>query len=128
MLKYTLIIAITAVFSFTACQPEETPPPTPEQDQQMQSEALPSDPAPEASVSEEELQLFAEANIEAQEEQINPFQDPEGMEEILEEKDLEPDRFNEIQNAVQQDPQLLQEVNRIIQEELQTEEESSDNF
>jgi len=111
----TLFIAIGLLF--TACEPrEDQPPPTP---QQQQQEMPAETPQPGIELTENELDEFIDANQEATDQQIDPATDRQAMEEILEDKDLTIERYNEIQTAVQQDPTLQQQVQQRIQQRQQ---------
>lgn len=120
MIKY--IIAFFVAFALIACEPREdgTPPPPQDQQPEMPTEQQPDQtqqPDPTAQISDDELDAYVEANVEAREEQVDPITNQSEMEEILEGKDIDYNRFNEIHTTVQQDPQLQQEVQQRIQEE-----------
>lgn len=116
MFKY--ICAFFIVFSLIACEPrgEEAPPPS--QQPEMPAETQqPNQPDPTAQIAEDELNVYVDANVEAREEQVDPITDQEEMEEILEDKEIDYNRFAEIHASVQQTPQLQQEIQQRIQEE-----------
>jgi len=129
MFKY--ITALFVAFALIACEPREDQAPPPPQDQQPETPAetqqpdqpgQPDQTDPDqtdqtAQVSDDELDAYVEAQVEARDEQIDPMTNREQMEEILEGKDIDYNRFSEIHATVQQNPELQQEVQHRIQEE-----------
>ncbi len=70
----------------------------------------------DADVADDELEEFATVILKAERDQIDPQMDPEGFTEVIEDSELDTDRFEEINFAVQQDPELQQELQQLFAE------------
>ena len=110
--KTVSVFALSIGLLLAGCGPsDEQQPSTPDQqEQQFQAETE----QPQLDVPEQELEEFAEATIEVMERQLNPAADQDEMEQILEDKELTPERFVELNNVMQQDPALQQRIQQKI--------------
>lgn len=114
------IVLFLSIFSFclTACSNDQ---PSPDEQQSMQDQQqTPADQntGESMNVSEEDLESYVDANLEIQDEQLDPQNDRAEIEAVIEDNGLELQEFEEIQMAVQMDPQLQQQVQSIMEEKV----------
>lgn len=119
MLKHLFAYLFLFSFALVACEDDPMPPPdeeppAPPQEQQQAPGAPGMGDAED--ISDDELESFVEVNIEAEREQVNPQTDPQGFEDVVEDKGLDLEQYMNIHAAIQQDPLLQQEVEQLFQE------------
>jgi len=113
----TLFISLGLLL--TACEPREDQPPADPPQQQQQQEMPAETGQPGIELTEDELDEFIDANQELTDQQIDPRTDRQALEEVLEDKEMDVNRFHEIQTAVEQDPALQQQIQQRIQQRQQ---------
>jgi hypothetical protein len=118
MLRHIFASIFLFSFAFAACGDDPMPPPDVQPPPVTQDQRVdPEDPGvSDVTITDDELESFVEVNIRAGREEVDPQVDPQGFENIIEDKGLNVDRYMEIQVAVQQNPQLQQEIQQLFQE------------
>lgn len=119
MLKYLSLFLFIVAFAMAGCQEPEDgfPPPDngqppPPQDPQVQDPAM----GQVEEVEDEELEEFATVILKAERDGVDPQMDYESFSNLVEDSELEMERFEQINFAIQQDPELQQDIQQLFAE------------
>lgn len=118
MIKNIVLFISIFTFSLTACSNDQQSPDEQQSMQDQQQTPADQNTGESMDVSEEDLESYVDANLEIQDEQLDPQNDRAEIEEAIENSGLELQEFEEIQMAVQMDPQLQQQVQSIMEEKV----------
>jgi hypothetical protein len=116
MFRYIVAFFFFFTFSFSACNNERIPveeqPPVPQDEIGITEQQADQT----AQVSDEEVEMFVEAILKAEEEWVDPQTQISEMEPIVTEVGLSLDRFQEIQRISSDDPQLRERIEAAMDE------------